>query len=199
MIHNLTLADVLAEHARSRPQVTAVVDGDVRLTYPALDERVTALAAALAGRGVAAGERVLWLGQNAHAVLELLLACSRLGAIFCPANWRQSADELRFVLDDLTPRVVVWEHSDTVAALDRGEAHWVLAGDDYEEFLGSARADGSVSPRPSPRSWTPRRCWRSTRRPSTGGPTPRCSAVPRSSRTARRCWSSGRWSPASRS
>ena len=119
MIHSLTLSDVLSEHARSRPQVTAVVDGEVRLSYPQLDERVSRLAGALAAREVVAGDRVMWLGQNSHAVLELLLACSRLGAIFCPANWRQSADELRFVLDDLGPRVVVWETSDAVPVLDR--------------------------------------------------------------------------------
>ncbi|MEU0570498.1 AMP-binding protein [Nonomuraea sp. NPDC005983] len=143
MIHSLSLSDVLAEHARSRPQVTAVVDGDLRLTYPELDARVTRLAGALAARGVTAGERVLWLGQNAHAVLELLLACSRLGAVCCPANWRQSADELRFVLDDLEPRVVVWEPSDAVSALHAegrpgSNGGWVQAGGAYEAMLAEA-------------------------------------------------------------
>ncbi|NUP80194.1 MAG: AMP-binding protein [Nonomuraea sp.] len=140
MIHSLTLSDVLADHARSRPQVTAVVDGDVRLTYPELDARVSRLADALAGRGTGAGDRVVWLGQNSHAVLELLLACSRLGAIFCPANWRQSQDELRFVLSDLTPAVVVWEPSESTAEL-ADPATWVRAGDEYEELVsgGSVR------------------------------------------------------------
>ncbi|MEV0198068.1 AMP-binding protein [Nonomuraea sp. NPDC050691] len=141
MIHSLTLSDVLAEHARSRPETTAVVDGEVRLTYPALDERVSRLADALAARGVAPGERVLWLGQNSHAVLELLLACSRLGAVFCPANWRQSADELRFVVEDLTPRVVVWEPSEATTAvqeaLGASDAAWVRAGQAYEELVAS--------------------------------------------------------------
>ncbi|GAA3168658.1 AMP-binding protein [Nonomuraea roseoviolacea] len=144
MIHSLTLSDVLAEHARSRPETTAVVDGEVRLTYPALDERVSRLADALAARGVAPGERVLWLGQNSHAVLELLLACSRLGAVLCPANWRQSADELRFVVEDLTPRVVVWEPSEATTAvqevLGASDAAWVRAGQAYEELV----AGGSV-------------------------------------------------------
>ncbi|MEV4064103.1 AMP-binding protein [Nonomuraea dietziae] len=117
MIHSLTLSDVLSEHARSRPKVTAVVDGSLRLTYSELDARVSRLAGALAARGVGEGERVLWLGQNSHAVLELLLACSRLGALFCPANWRQSTDELRFVVEDLSPRVVVWERFEAAAPL----------------------------------------------------------------------------------
>ena len=144
MLHSLSLSDVLAEHARSRPQVTAVVDGDVRLTYPELDARVARLADALHARGVLPGSRILWLGQNSHAVLELLLAASRLGAVLCPANWRQSADELRFVLADLTPAVVVWEPSDAIDALrDSGTAGtaWVGAGGEYEDLVagGSAR------------------------------------------------------------
>src|SRR5919197_2510156 len=106
-IHGLTLGDVLSEHRRGRPLETAVVDGDVRLTYPELDDRVNRLANALAVDGVGAGERVLWLGQNSFRVLELLLACARLGAVCCPANWRQSADEIAFVLTDLEPQVVV--------------------------------------------------------------------------------------------
>src|SRR3954451_1740070 len=106
-VHQLTLGDVLGEHRRGRPLDIAAVDGDVRLTYPELDERVNRLANALGGAGVSTGDRVLWLGQNSFRVLELLLASARVGAIFCPANWRQTADELGYILDDLTPRVVV--------------------------------------------------------------------------------------------
>ncbi|MET9337709.1 AMP-binding protein [Nonomuraea sp. NPDC003804] len=141
MIHSLTLSDVLAEHARSRPQVTAVVDGEVRLTYPELDARVSRLAGALAGRGVTAGERVLWLGQNSHAVLELLLACSRLGAVFCPANWRQSTDELRFVVEDLAPAVVVWERSEAAAPL--ATEAWV---EDYAALVEEGAALDGLPP-----------------------------------------------------
>lgn len=144
--HWLTLGDVLREHARSYPQRTAVVDGEVRLTWPELDARVDELAGALLAVGAGEGERVLWLGQNSFRVLELLLACSRAGAIFCPVNWRQSADELAFVLDDLTPRLVVWQETevgDTVRAAREqagdGEARWVQHDADgagsYEELL----------------------------------------------------------------
>ncbi|MGK5553096.1 AMP-binding protein [Actinomadura kijaniata] len=146
-VHRLTLGDVLAEHRRSRPQGTAVVDGDVRLTYPELDERVNRLAAALAADGVGPGDRVLWLGQNSFRVLELLLAAGRLGAICCPANWRQTADELAHVLDDLTPRVVVWEESEAVEKA-RGQvspdARWVRSGDEYEAYLSAETGEPSV-------------------------------------------------------
>jgi acyl-CoA synthetase (AMP-forming)/AMP-acid ligase II len=106
-LHGLTLGDVLREHRRSRPDRVAAVDGDVRLTYAELDQRVNQLANAFATAGVGSGDRVVWLGQNSFRLLECLLAAAKLGAYFCAANWRQSGDEMAFVLDDLSPAMVV--------------------------------------------------------------------------------------------
>lgn len=111
-LHALTLGDVLREHRRSRPGQTATVCGGHRATYGELDARVNRLAHALAGAGVGEGDRILWLGQNCHRLLECLLAAAKLGAMFCPANWRQSAAEMAFVIDDLAPRVVVWQETE---------------------------------------------------------------------------------------
>lgn len=147
-LHALTLGDVLREHARGRPDHDAVVDGDVRLTFVELDARVDRLAAGLRAVGVAVGERVVWLGQNSFRIVELLLACSRLGAMLCPANWRQSAEELAFVVDDLSPRLVLWQEEevgDTVRAaraLVDTDARWMAHDDDgpdgYEALLEGA-------------------------------------------------------------
>jgi long-chain acyl-CoA synthetase len=118
----LTLADVLAAHARTRPDRIALVDGDVRLSWIALTARVARLAGALAADGVGPGERVLWLGQNSFRIQELLLACSMLGAGFCPANWRQTPEELAFVIDDLAPRVIVGQHEEVGETVAAGRA-----------------------------------------------------------------------------
>jgi long-chain acyl-CoA synthetase len=111
-LHQLTLADVLRSHRTTRPTATAVVCGDERYDYAQLDERVNRLANALAAGGVGAGDRLLWLGQNCHRLLEGLLAAAKLGAAFCPANWRQSAEELAFVVTDAAPAVVFWQEAE---------------------------------------------------------------------------------------
>ena len=108
-LHSTTLADVLREHGRSWPNKTALVCGDERYTYAQFDERASQLANALRDRGVGAGDRVLWLGQNCHIILEALMAAAKLGANFCPANWRQSPDEFVYILEDLAPAVVLWQ------------------------------------------------------------------------------------------
>ena len=147
-LHALTLSDVLHRNALSYPQRPAVVCETHRFTYPQLEARVNRLANALAKEGVAKGERVLWIGQNCHRVLELLLACARLGAIFCPANWRQSPAELAFVIDDCDPRVIVWQEEeigDTAKAAREqatSKALWLEHnGGEYEELLASGNAE----------------------------------------------------------
>jgi len=56
---DLTLPDVLAQHARSRPDELAAVCGDVRLRWPELDDRARRLAGALAAAGVGRGDRAV--------------------------------------------------------------------------------------------------------------------------------------------
>ncbi len=126
-VHDQTLRTVLAGHARSRPEDLAVVCGDVRLTWRAFDRRVGRLAQALATAGVGVGDRVLWCGQNCHRLLELIAACAEIGAVTCPVNWRQSATELAFVLDDAAPTVVCWQRQEIgpVVTAARAQDEWV--------------------------------------------------------------------------
>ncbi|WP_395652263.1 AMP-binding protein [Brevundimonas sp.] len=121
-LHTLTLLDVLQEHQRSYPDRTAVVQEGRRYTYAQLDDRVNRLANLWEGLGVGSGDRVLWLGQNSLAVLEGVLACSALGAMFCPLNWRQSAEEIAFVIDDLKPQILLW-HEGEIGEAVRAARH----------------------------------------------------------------------------
>ena len=154
-VHELTLGDVLREHARSRPSRLGAVDGDWRLPYAALDGRVNQLAHALAAEGVTSGERVAWVGQNSFRVLETLLAAAKLGAMCCPLNWRQTADELAFVLNDLEPRVVLWQEEEIGDAVTQaraavtGAARWIRHDEHpggYEEWLAGRTRDDPDRP-----------------------------------------------------
>ena len=156
-LHSLSLGDVSRENRRRYPLQTAVVCGETRLTYPELDQRVTALAAALEAEGVEAGDRVLWLGQNCHRVLELTLALSKLGAVVCPVNWRQSEGELVFVVNDAAPRVVIAQRGEVAAASEGARdasgysGPWWWAGtddnggsDEYEAHVAQHLARGAT-------------------------------------------------------
>ena len=68
------------ENADSYPTRTALVCDDVRLDYRQLWHRTTRIAQALAAKGVGAGDRILWAGQNCHRLIEVVVAASRRGA-----------------------------------------------------------------------------------------------------------------------
>jgi long-chain acyl-CoA synthetase len=159
----LTLADLLRSYARSRGDALCLGDGDVHLSWRETDERVNRCAQALRAAGVGPGDRVLWLGQNSFRIQELLLACCKLGASFCPANWRQQPDELAFVIDDLAPRVVVAQEREVGAAITGArelaahadEATWLVhdvaegerdrRDDSYESFVAAGSPDDPES------------------------------------------------------
>ncbi|ROM34372.1 acyl-CoA synthetase [Pseudomonas poae] len=142
------LGDVLREHQRSRPHLVAAVDGSVRLTWPELNQRVNRLSNVLREQGVGQGGRVLWLGQNSFRLLETTLAAAKLGAIFCPANWRLSAAEVAHILEDFKPAVVIWQQAEVgeqLAAVRAqfGQAckwiqHDAVAELGYEQLLAAA-------------------------------------------------------------
>jgi len=147
-LHAHSLGDLLREHRRSNPQQTALVCGDARLTYPEVDARVNRLASGLRAQGFRTGDRILWLGQNSHRVLEGLLAAAKLGGIFCPLNWRQTPDELAFVIADSDPKLVIWQEQEIGEAArqarkqTRSGALWLQhdgsGPDSYEAFLAAA-------------------------------------------------------------
>lgn len=129
-----TLAVVLHGIAQNRPDAPALVCAEVRLTYAELAERTGQLAAVFKSMGVGPGDRVAWLGQNCHRIFEALLAASQLGAMLAPLNWRQSTQELEFVLADLAPKVVLWQPLDGVdvdvlMGATPAATHWMSAHD----------------------------------------------------------------------
>ena len=145
---DVTLSDICSEHRRRYPDRLAVIDGAKRYTWPQFDDRVNRAARMLADRGVGRGDRVLWLAQTSSRFLELMLACARLGAMICPANWRQSADEFAFVIDDFDPKVIVWQDEEIGEAVTRARelassaATWIRHDTDeaggYDDLVATA-------------------------------------------------------------
>lgn len=89
------------------------------VSYAALAHQVRRTAGALAGLGVATGDRVAWIGGNHPAALETLYACGQLGAVWVPINTRLTPSEARFVLAHSGTSVVVLgrDHGHLAAAL----------------------------------------------------------------------------------
>jgi fatty-acyl-CoA synthase len=103
------LSHWIERHARFAPGAVAIRFEGAAISYAELARRVARAAAVLAGLGVKRDDAVAWLGLNHPAVLVLLFACARLGAMLVPLNWRLAPPEHARVLADCPPRVLFAE------------------------------------------------------------------------------------------
>lgn len=102
--------DSVAFHARFDPQRLALIEifSDRRWTYAALDDAIRRCAHALMEEWkVKPGDRVAALAANRAELLILHFACSRVGTIYVPLNWRLSPRELAEIVDDVEPALLV--------------------------------------------------------------------------------------------
>lgn len=110
----------------------------------ALADQVGTCARQLAdAHGLRPGDRVAWLGLNHPAVIVLLFALARLGAVLVPLNHRLSPAEWRAVLDDCAPRLLVHDALFTDAAR-------ALAGDGTAALAWAAMGDARHGTPPPP-------------------------------------------------
>jgi fatty-acyl-CoA synthase len=115
---------------------------DRKFTYAQLNLRVNRLANALKRAGVRKGDRVFVLLPNRIEIMDALLACLKMGAIYTPANFRLSAEEIRFMIKDMDAKILIYD-SEYAAMMSE-----VISGDIYPLTLvevGGAKVKGSRS------------------------------------------------------
>ncbi|MDQ8708346.1 long-chain-fatty-acid--CoA ligase [Streptomyces sp. LHD-70] len=139
-----------ATHATMRPDKPALRHLGESTTWAQLSRRSLRLAAALADRGVAAGDRVALLTLNHPWFVESVFAANSLGAMAVPLSFRLAPLELDYILTDCTPSAIVVDASllpllrsvpgaasigtvVVIGAQDGPEIAYIA----YEEFLGA--------------------------------------------------------------
>jgi len=127
--------DWIKRHAERTPDRLALVDAHTgrTFTYAQFNERANRLASFLKDTlGVERGDRVSILAQNSSDYYEVLFACGKMGAVLNTLNWRLTAPELEFILNDCAPRVLIYEamFSEAVETLRPriGCEHYVVMG-----------------------------------------------------------------------
>ena len=101
------IADILRHRAAATPDAPALLQGDRVTTYGELDARSSQVAQALLADGVVAGDRVAYIGVNAPSFLEVLYGAAKIGAIATALNNRLAPPELRAILANAEPAVLV--------------------------------------------------------------------------------------------
>jgi malonyl-CoA/methylmalonyl-CoA synthetase len=103
----MTLTDLFAPSFTLRRHEVALEFQGREFTFGELDGRAARLANALAARGFAVGDRLALQLPNGVEIIDLFLACTRLGVIFVPVNVLYKEREVGHILRDAGPRLFV--------------------------------------------------------------------------------------------
>ena len=119
MIRSMNIAWWVKRWSELHPHKTAVIFEGTQISYRQLHTRVNQVCCWLQSLGIEKGDRVAVMLGNCPEFIELYLACSRLGTIFVPINYRLAAPELDYTLANARPRLFVFdrEYLQTVADL----------------------------------------------------------------------------------
>ncbi|RPI82515.1 MAG: long-chain-fatty-acid--CoA ligase [Chloroflexi bacterium] len=107
------IGDYLGRRELYSPERVAIIDAgknpEWRLTYRQMNERANRLANWLRDEaGIEKGDRVAILARDGVEHLDSFFACSKLGAVHTALNWRLHPQELKGIIEETTPKVLVY-------------------------------------------------------------------------------------------
>ena len=102
-------ADYPNTFAARTPNRIALQFEEHRHSYAELDRVVSQTEAVLREQGIVAGSRFAILARNSDLFYVALMAAGRVGAVVVPINWRNTASETRYVLEDSGASLVLVE------------------------------------------------------------------------------------------
>ncbi|MGW7792273.1 AMP-binding protein, partial [Streptomyces tricolor] len=137
----LSVAAILAENARRRPGKTALVEGDLRLTFADVWQRALAQAGALTALGVRPGDRVALMAPNTAEFPVAYYAIAAAGGVVVPVHLLLSPGEVEHVLRDsgATLLLVHPAQAETGTAAARATGvRTVTLGGEFEKLAADA-------------------------------------------------------------
>lgn len=105
------ITDWIAYNSANAGSQVAQVDlaSGRRYTYREMHDRVGKVATYLTSLGVSKGDRVGLLAMNSTDMNDVVFACWRIGAVCLMLNFRLTATELEYIINDASPNVVVYD------------------------------------------------------------------------------------------
>jgi amino acid adenylation domain-containing protein len=139
------VAEVFSEIAAAHPDLIAVDDGRLKLTYEELSARAGALARILKDRAdTAEGVVGLCCGHNASMVV-VVLACAFAGVPYVPIDPRHPALRCDHVVRDSRARLLIATEDEAAAAQQLADRHGIGLVVVRPDTAGRA-ADGAAAP-----------------------------------------------------
>ncbi len=89
----MNIGSLLTRHARYRPDHTAVVFNERRLSFSEFNLRVNRLANALLDLGISKGDKIATILPNCLELLEVYWAVAKIGAVVVPLSLNSEIKE----------------------------------------------------------------------------------------------------------
>ncbi|HWQ73616.1 MAG TPA: long-chain-fatty-acid--CoA ligase [Desulfitobacteriaceae bacterium] len=142
----MTIGEVLTMSTSKFPEKEAVIYKDKRFTYKMLDERANRLANALLKLGLKKGDRCAVLFYNRSEWAEIYFGLARTGIITVPVNFRLTAPEIEYILNNSEPKALIYEEdfASTIEQVKKNVSveHYICVSNDkasdYEDCLAKA-------------------------------------------------------------
>lgn len=95
-----TLADILRIHAAKRPEEVSLHQDGRSTTWAQWNRLSNQVAHALRACGTVPTGRIGYLGKNSDRFFHVFFGAARAGLVTVPINWRLTASEIAFILED---------------------------------------------------------------------------------------------------
>lgn len=105
------VVDCIRHNAKLYADKTAMVDmaSDRHFSYQDMHMRVGKLAGYLKAQGIGPGDRIAFLALNSTDILEIIYAAWRIGASLLALNYRLTAPEIEYIVNDSTPSMMIYD------------------------------------------------------------------------------------------
>ncbi|AZG45042.1 non-ribosomal peptide synthetase [Gordonia insulae] len=140
-----TVADLFDEQAARTPDATAVIAGDVRMSFAELHSQVNRLARLLRSRGVGVESRVALLLPRDERMVVSMFAVFAAGGAYVPIDPDHPVDRIEYMIGVAAPTVVVTT-STLTRLIDGVEVGSVLLDDDAVRGELATRDGGTLGP-----------------------------------------------------
>lgn len=103
------MAKFTLQHAQSKPQTSALIDERGSSSWEELNIKVNQVISGLRAQGVEAGDAIAIFAGNCREYFELILAANHIGVLYVPVNWHFTAEELAYVVNDASCKMLFIE------------------------------------------------------------------------------------------
>src|SRR5690625_4872944 len=114
-----------------------IIDNNNQYTYAEIETMVNQVAASLYRLGVQKGDRIAILLRNRMETIVLFWAIQKVGAVFAPIDIKKSTEIIRYCINDLDVKIIVYEKSTEYLL----ETNMI----DYRPLFISVDGDGDIT------------------------------------------------------